>query len=569
MSSTLTFAQTQTTENYLVTGPWNDYVVPMKYSYTVSNEGERIKNGPIIISGSQNEQYGNVTITGSYNLSASAKEDKMNGAISINAKYHGVKQLYRGQQVEDYVYSLSGNFSNGVPNGTFTAKATNFGSSTATYKNGTLIGAYSVNETIDERIVNIKGAFNDGGKMIGEWRFEVLGDMSTWEMVNGIRIRISSRNQESTPEQIAMAKKYASGVISERELEKEGYVAVQDSIRLGDYANDLYFLKFIADWEKLPEYTFEKSFWVKYIYLYNILPVPDNVFLSILDSYKNNGECCYPLVEYDKLAKSYTVQYPVNNKVIKRRFTNEQISQIRDAIDYYCRNNPLSIGKLYSLENNTSLIYPDKFESQFNTIKTKNNVGEAILDIQSLSKKIETVKKAIIKQIDGKEKTSDGLYYIVPVRGRWSQPLTVRYFAVSALERFNTFSNEVNEYKHYLDNKYKEEAINSINSALKGIENQSKSNLIRLLNNATQADNSIYSRFAKPNSITIEELSKAIAPVTEYKIVSFVNENPKLGFYNVTVEFKTVKKGQEIITPVTMSITEQGKIIARTIVLNR
>lgn len=70
-SKTLT-AQTQITEDYRVTGPWVDYAVPMKYSYIVSDEGERIKHGPISISGKLNQTYGSVTITGSYQLNASA-----------------------------------------------------------------------------------------------------------------------------------------------------------------------------------------------------------------------------------------------------------------------------------------------------------------------------------------------------------------------------------------------------------------------------------------------------------------------------------------------------------------
>lgn len=57
-------ARTQISENYLITGPWTDYAAPMKYSYAVSDEGERIMNGPISISGKQNEIYGGEVLFG-------------------------------------------------------------------------------------------------------------------------------------------------------------------------------------------------------------------------------------------------------------------------------------------------------------------------------------------------------------------------------------------------------------------------------------------------------------------------------------------------------------------------
>lgn len=242
-SKTLT-AQTQITEDYRVTGPWVDYAVPMKYSYIVSDEGERIKHGPISISGKLNQTYGSVTITGSYQLNASANKGNLNGPMSVKASYHGVQRTLRGQQVEDYAYSFSGSFLNGVPNGTFTAKATNYGSSTVTYKQGKLVGAYNVDEVIDDRMVTIKGSLNNEGKMIGVWHIESLGSVEVWEFIKGIRIRLSSAAAESTPKQIEMAKKYATGSVTKEALEEEGYFPVQDSIELGDYANDLYFLDY-------------------------------------------------------------------------------------------------------------------------------------------------------------------------------------------------------------------------------------------------------------------------------------------------------------------------------------
>ena len=566
------FAQTQLTENYLVTGPWTDYVVPMKYSYSVSNEGERIKNGPITISGGQNEKYGPVTITGKYSLKASAKDDYLNGPMSINATYHGVKQLYRGQQVEDYSYSFSGAFLNGLPNGTFIAKATNFGSSNATYKNGVLVGAYNVNENIDDRILNIKGAFNDKGKMIGEWRIEILGDVSVWEMINGIRVRISSNDQESTPQQIAMAKKYAAGTISEKELEIEGFIPIQDSIRLGDYASDLYFLKFMADWEKLAKCSFNKSYWVKYTYLYNILPFTEQEFEKIKANYKEKGVA--PLVvEFDEKAKCYYSYYYVNYgtpsfKLINRRFTEEQLVNIKGAADYYCRNHPISFSDLcHSLRIDDRKV--SDINPRYDNLKktTDLNTSKTMYDL--LIKDIEDFELNLKKKLNGREMTPDGLYYIIPYDDS-RQPLSFQYFAASSLDEFLALEKDVRDYGDSLKAKI-EEAREQERSAIaqafmekiSGIKKKSSSK-VSVQMNTVDMSYGYYERIPKNNlEITSSELADAIAPVQEISLLDIREEPSGYNTYRVTIAFK--KKDESVIA--SMSITQRGSIIYGTIEL--
>ena len=602
-------AQSQISENYLISGPWTDYVAPMKYSYTVSDEGERIMNGPINISGRQNETYGNVTITGSYVLSASAKNGNLNGAMSVKANYHGVKQLLRGQQVEDYAYSFSGSFLNGVPNGTFAAKATNFGSSNVTYKNGILVGAYNVQETIDDRILNIKGTFNDSGKMIGQWRIEILGDVSVWDFVNGIRIRESSKSSESTTKQIEMAKRYASGAISNKELEKEGYFPVQDSICLGDYASDLFFLKFMADWDKLPGRDFKTGFWVKYTYLYNILPLPEGEFEKILTNYKEYGEAPLP-VSIDEKTKCYITHYYVNYgspsvKLNKRRFSNEQVAKVKEAVDYYCRNNPLSIVNLFyhqnlgsdmagkalnvrtryeNLKDDNKLrafysYYGPRLDSErtFNSVKKQN--------YKSLVEDIDIVSKTLREQLNGKEMTSDGLFYIFP------DGITARYFSVDSLNVFYSMEKEVRDYGEVLNRQLEEERIakekkleqeenakkeagekrkNEIvqvfRERLSGVEKQSAKKVTERLNQmSVKMGYGYYDRVPKnPLNITIAELAEAIAPVIECGIIDIIEEESGgYGTYKITMEFKKKKE----TVPVSMSITNNGNIIDGSITL--
>ena len=564
-------AQTQISENYLITGPWTDYVAPMKYSYTVSDEGERVMNGPISISGKQNETYGNVTITGSYVLKASAKNGYLNGAMSVKANYHGVKQLFRGQEVEDYAYSFSGNFINGVPNGTFTAKATNFGSSTVTYKQGILVGAYYVDEIIDDRILTIKGSFNDAGKMVGVWDIKKYGDTEVWEFVNGVRVRLSSKQSESTPKQIEMAKKYASGTITKEALEEEGYFPVQDSIALGDYSSDLYFLKFIVDWDKMPARSFKEGLWVKYSYLYNLLPLPAREFEKVLSNYQYNGEAPLP-VKYDELAKCYVTNYyenygtPQVKLIYDRRFTESQLKAIDEAIDHYCRQNPISLSQLFYVTNAGS------------------DLSQKAANIQAgygKNNDFKIVGEAIKKVLDGKELTADGLYYIIP----GEKPLTAHYYSISSLEDFNALEQKAEEERIAKEKKAEEERIareqkaeeeriakekakeekriavgQAFTEELSGIEKKSANKAAEHFNRLTvKMGYGYYDRVPKnPLNITSAELAEAIAPVLEYSVID-VTEEESGGYntYRITIEFKN-KKG---VVPVSMSITNRGNII--------
>ena len=64
--------------------------------------------------------------------------------------------------------------------------------------------------------------------------------------------------------------------------------------------------------------------------------------------------------------------------------------------------------------------------------------------------------------------------------------------------------------------------------------------------------------------ISIGELAQAIAPVLEYSVVEITQEDTKdYNTYRIKVEFK---KKKEII-PASMSITDDGKIILGTIVI--
>lgn len=598
LSPVSAFAQTQITENYLVSGPFTDFVAPMKFSYIVSDDGKRIKNGPMSISGKQDETYGNVRITGSYVLNTSAKNGEMNGPMSVRANYHGVKQLFRGQKVEDYTYSFSGSFTNGVPNGKFTAKATNYGSSSVTYKQGILVGAYSVDLYYGSRFVTINGNLNDAGKMVGIWNISRMGDKEVWEFVNGIRIRRSSKGQESTLKQIEMARKYAARTISDEQLEKEGYFPVRDSICLGDYAYDIYFIQYIADWNILPDYSFESAHWVKYTYLYNILPIPSDKFEEIVSSYE---ETCKPPSMYytvgtDKLAKAYTISYydsDVREK-ITRRFTDEQVERVHAALDKYCRNHPMeSIYDLFSkldIRIDSYKSDPREIKPLYERVLSIRGTNDALKECAELCSNYDKIDLEVQQQVKLLEKTQDGKYYILPQPDKYSDQLVFYYLPVSVIDDHNALGKDIKEHRLMLQKKAEEERIESIKKAeeakiaremakrekresayqfintwLSSIIKQSKKNVASQLGNMIVDMPKNYYASTPKNylDITADELAEAISPVIDYTIRDFEEETSAYNTYRVIFDIKNKK--EEV--PVSMSVTDNGKIVFGSILI--
>lgn len=578
------FAQNSISQDYRITTPLGDCYGTIKYSYVVSDEGERIKNGPITATIKENTKYDNWEKMGSYQLNASAKNGQMNGAMSVQAKFRWVNHYILGDEVSDCSYSFNGGFINGSPNGNFVIKASDVGKCNVNYKNGILVGAYSVDYSNSSRCVSIKGTLNDKGEMIGTWTInESYGvEFDTWEFVKGVRIRESTKNSESTPKQVEMAKKYAAGTISKDELENEGFVPVRDSISLGDYVTDLVYLGSIANWSQLADCSFKASNWVYYTYLYNLLPLPDREFEKVISYYRIKGEA--PLaVNYDKLAKCYVTSYWEDygtsqaRMVYDRRFTESQLKAIEEAIDSYCRQHPITLSDLFYNTNHYSI--RDKLanlDQRFEDLKKVVKIKRAYSSYNSLIKDLEDVSETLQKIIEGKDKTSDGLYYIIP----GEKPLSAHYYSISALEKFYAFEKEVKEYISILDQRAEEEGIAAVKKAeeeriskeeqrnavtqafisgLSGIEKKSSNKASELLNRLTVKMGYRYNERIPKNSqdITSAELAAAIAPVIEYSVVEIVEEESGYGTYRITIEFKKKKE----TVPVSMSITKDGKII--------
>lgn len=544
------------TENILIYTPWVDFSAPMTYSYTVSDDGKRIKNGPISISGRQNWKYDNSSITGTYTLKASAKNGHLNGLMTVTARYQGVTKKWSGNKIENLSYSFRGNFLNGIPNGNFTSNATGHESVNVTYKNGILVGAYKVGNT--------RGTLSNSGKMIGVWYL----DDDRWEFINGVRISKSSKYEESTPKQIAMAKKYASGAISAEEAKKQGYVPVEDSISLGGWATNALLLDYIANWKKLAHWDFSKGRCVKYTYLYNILPLPDKEFDEFLTKFKNNGRVDNQ-IEFDKKGNCYTAKYYVNYgtpdvEVKTGRITDEQLSQINETIDYYCRNNPTQISSL--INSDKSYDIQTYLSQRLEYIEEEENIYNAYNSCTNLISEVQGIKYNIKRMLNGKKKTSDNLFYIIPYDEKY-HPFSLKYFPASKLNDLESLEQEATKV---LDNLTLSIYKQTITSTLNLIIKQSDSKVVKKLNPYIfSLPEAYYKQASHKNTVSIEEFAKAIAKVEEFQIINLEKENVRnTESYRATIEFKKKEKKEGITIRASISFAQLGKnIINNTFVI--
>ncbi len=286
------------------------------------------------------------------------------------------------------------------------------------------------------------------------------------------------------------------------------------------------------------------------------------------------------------MAKAYTIKYPADNGVICRRFTNEQLHQVKEAVDYYCRNNPLSIVNLFENQN---LGYDIKqnalnVRTRYNNFKDDNKLrayysyygsrldGEMFNSVKrqnykSLVEDIDIVGKTLREQLDGKEMTSDGMFYIFP------DGITAHYFSVDSLNVLNSMEKEVRDYGEVLNRQSKEAAEKKKNEIaqvfrerLSGIEKQSANKVAELFNRiSVEMGYGYYDRVPKnPLNITMAELAEAIAPVIEYRVIDIIEEESGgYGTYKITIEFNKKKE----TVPVSMSIKNDGNIIDGSITL--
>ena len=265
------FAQRQKiTEFYLMRTDINNVVFEgnKTYYYIVGEDGGQLKDGQYTISCPQASYSVSVfpytyKLVGSYNMTANHSKGKLNGAISSNFKMTVTSS--NGQSDNEY-QTITGNFTNGVPNGTFivNAKRTLITKLNATYKNGILVGAFSCDVLGWDNLPHkYSGTLTQSGKLNGTWTY--LGGTMLFQ--NGVLISDNDTDKgKSTPPAIsALAKQYAAGSITKDALAEKGYTVVQQEIQARIKVQLEHALNFIQSQGKafsiVYDTDFEKYLW--------------------------------------------------------------------------------------------------------------------------------------------------------------------------------------------------------------------------------------------------------------------------------------------------------------------
>lgn len=297
------FAQRQKiTESYLMRTDINNVVFEgnKTYYYIVGEDGGQLKDGQYTISCPQASYSVSVfpytyKLVGSYNMTANHSKGKLNGAISSNFKMTVTSS--NGQSDNEY-QTITGNFTNGVPNGTFivNAKRTLITKLNATYKNGILVGAFSCDVLGWDNLPHkYSGTLTQSGKLNGTWTY--LGGTMLFQ--NGVLISDNDTDKgKSTPPAIsALAKQYAAGSITKDALAEKGYTVLKSKIELGKYASTCILRDSGVDFEDLGGCNFEQEA-VEYEYLKQVCYLNKEGVEQLIADLENEGECGFAYDSY-------------------------------------------------------------------------------------------------------------------------------------------------------------------------------------------------------------------------------------------------------------------------------
>lgn len=256
-------------------------------SYVVGEDGSNIKDGPYSIKCNLSSTQVSVwpytfTINGSYTVNANFSKGRLNGTLTSSFQMPLSKyRVSTGTERQTLSQTFSGNFVNGVPNGTIVVSYNNLetrGKLVATYRNGVLTGAFSwYNDGLKPgKISGTAPSVN--GKLSGTWTFENGLGKRTLQFQNGVLIsttvvsqsRLNPGNRSTRPAYVELAKKYASGSITKEELLKRNIVVRSDSIYPGNTARAAIFEKSGVNFAELGGYDFSISNTFGYEYLEEI-----------------------------------------------------------------------------------------------------------------------------------------------------------------------------------------------------------------------------------------------------------------------------------------------------------
>lgn len=323
------------------------------YEYITEENGDEHLDGPFSMIGSVDisvpdyKYWYTASAKGKYNLTGSHKHGNLHGGMILNANLN--VSATNGEKAT-YKYNLKANYKDGIPDGNFVVnyKGENEENLNVTYKEGVLVGsyyAYGYNST--NFVFEVKGTLNSNGELIGKW----LIDKQSREFINGVEVSNLIGGLDS------LARLYAEGKISEKELQEQNIYVLTDHINLGYRASEI-IMSDIIQYDKLGNCYFEKSQNVKYKYLKYLPSLNETgfeLFKSDLISNSIEGHYIYNhnalsdyngYVDYDShlnlyyilLSKEYKYStyckgYPNwKDGLVKIYLSDKQINELKEAM---------------------------------------------------------------------------------------------------------------------------------------------------------------------------------------------------------------------------------------------
>lgn len=262
------FAQRQKTSKPIKVGV---FTFDLQYNY-ISKDGHSMEDGPFSAKGNKKHEetlYYNhypitQTITIDYNLSGSALQGKLNGALSFSTKAKSNSTIYGGIEGTKDInnneqLNISGSFKSGVPHGNFAVTHTRDGKKNevnVNYTHGIFTGKYYLKTPTSMA----SGSFDSKGQMTGTWKFEEEvydGDLghkvmskSTVTLLNGV----ATNHPNYDSQMKSYAQSYASGKISKAELIEKGILVEACDCHLEEA--DKCILDDYVPWNQLADWDF-------------------------------------------------------------------------------------------------------------------------------------------------------------------------------------------------------------------------------------------------------------------------------------------------------------------------
>ncbi len=321
-----------------------------KYTYKYDDDGEIIKQGVYSYDFSGTIlDYKDKKITGTYKVSANYKDGNLHGLYSVVGNYHAQYWDY-GWKNQEMNSKLTGVFSNGKPNGTFTITRTVDETlrGSATLMNGKYVGEYNyIGYGEGGHVWNMKGQFAPNGKLTGKW---VISDITADYSINHTFLN-DVVIDEGKPAIQKISRQLAEGKIPEKKVEDLGFAIFYHDIPVNylieylmlswgyaDGQNEFFFNKIEGwDFSDYKEHSYKEVVEVNtftregFKFICDFLRTTDGGLAKYIDSNDESVFCDINYIKEEKglshlkCSQNFAIKYGTHPEIAKKDYYNQDI----------------------------------------------------------------------------------------------------------------------------------------------------------------------------------------------------------------------------------------------------